>query len=331
MIIETRISLFLVLIVAALSTWPATAESREMIFGISDTGSEAQFHRQNKALGQKITGLQTFHPWGNSLRQAGPRWRRLGVRPMLHISTRDDRTGREILTPHDIARGAGDDYLLSLNRQIANLGQMIWVRPLGEANRRINLYAPVNPNGRRRGWRHSTFQYIRAFRRISIIVKAGSRQVANQRLRRAQLNRVQAPGIFAKPRVKIVWSPLPGHPGLANNDPVYFWPGPAHVDIVATSFFSAWSAPAPLNRFYRLFNFGKPFIIAEWGLNSDDPRFVRQIFAWCRQNRRCRGHFFYRGYRGDRFDFRYHRRSQSETKRRLGLGPYASWRQPQTG
>ena len=92
-------------------------------FGVSDRGSVAEFKEFAGFVEKHPAVLQTFHPWGNSLKQALPRWQAVNVRPMLHISTQDDETLEELITPKAIARGRGDNYLLRLNRVLARAAQ----------------------------------------------------------------------------------------------------------------------------------------------------------------------------------------------------------------
>ena len=71
-----------------------------IFFGVSDRGTAAEFNEFADFVGKHPAVLQTFHPWGNSLNQAlrplaGNRQRR----PILHISTADDQTLAELITP----------------------------------------------------------------------------------------------------------------------------------------------------------------------------------------------------------------------------------------
>ena len=76
--------------------------------GVSDTGSVIDFNDFAETTGKHPAVLQTFHPWGNGLDLAYKRWQNAEVRPMLHISTADDETREELITPKEIARGLGD-------------------------------------------------------------------------------------------------------------------------------------------------------------------------------------------------------------------------------
>src|SRR4051812_14529356 len=106
---------------AAVAAAPAAAISLvppqpNVFFGVSDRGTTQEFDEFAELLGGKHPALlETFHPWGNSLNAAYERWRETGTRPILHISAADDQNLAELITPEQVALGAGDDYLLQLN------------------------------------------------------------------------------------------------------------------------------------------------------------------------------------------------------------------------
>ena len=63
-----------------------------------------------------------------------------------------------------------------------------YIRPLGEPNRCLNVWAAYDCAGEPRDAAHSPRQYIRAFRRIYVIVHGGGkRSVIDTRLRKAGL------------------------------------------------------------------------------------------------------------------------------------------------
>src|SRR3954471_22004061 len=114
---------------AALSLVPPKPD---VFLGVSDRGTTTEFNEFAELTGKHPALLETFHPWGNSLNEAYERWRETGTRPILHISTADDQTLAEIITPEQIALGAGDDYLLQLNQFFTERGLPAYIRPLGE-------------------------------------------------------------------------------------------------------------------------------------------------------------------------------------------------------
>ena len=74
-------------------------------------------------------------------------WRETATRPILHISTADDKTLQELITPEQIALGGGDDYLLQINSFFAKRGLRAYIRPLGEPNRCLNPWTAVDCDG----------------------------------------------------------------------------------------------------------------------------------------------------------------------------------------
>src|SRR5690242_6186728 len=93
-----------------------------VLFGVSDRGTTTEFNEFAALLDKHPALLETFHPWGNSLNEAYERWRETATRPILHISTADDQTLQEMITPEQIALGGGDNYLLQLNDFFATHG-----------------------------------------------------------------------------------------------------------------------------------------------------------------------------------------------------------------
>src|SRR5690606_31727423 len=120
-----------------------------------------------EATGKHPAVLQTFHPWGNGLNLAFRRWQNAEVMPMLHISTADDETRAELITPRAIARGERGSYLIEINRFFSEKNQRAFIRPLGEPNRSLNPYTAVTCSGQRRGAEHTNSWYRKAFQRIA--------------------------------------------------------------------------------------------------------------------------------------------------------------------
>src|SRR4051794_3366353 len=187
-----------------------------VFLGVSDRGSTAEFNEFAALTGKHPALLQTFHPWGNSLNAAYERWRETGTRPVLAISTADDQTLAELMTPEQIALGAGDDYLLQLNDFFAKRGLPAYVRPLGEPNRCLNAWSAIDCEGKQKGGEHTAGWYKQAFRRIVTIVRGGGSleqiDAALAALSLPPLNRAKGPNPTSLPPapVSVVWSPLPG-------------------------------------------------------------------------------------------------------------------------
>ncbi|MDQ2621980.1 MAG: hypothetical protein M3Y45_02965, partial [Actinomycetota bacterium] len=69
---------------------------KKVFLGVTDTGDAAGFRDFARTVGKHPPVIQTFHPWGNSLHKAMPRWRSVHARPMLHVTTRADN-GTELI------------------------------------------------------------------------------------------------------------------------------------------------------------------------------------------------------------------------------------------
>lgn len=322
---------------------PAT----EAYLGVTDTGEVAGFRSFAGAVGKHPALIETYHPWGNSLHQAIPRWEAVRARPILHISTVEG-DGHEVITPRGIALGKGDEYLLRLNRSFARHGFPAYVRPLGEPNRCLNAYAGVDCAGSRRPSRYSPKWYRRAFRRIYLLLHGGERRYEiNRRLERLGLPGIRRDG-GREPRelprapVAVIWSPLSaGSPSVAINRPAHYFPGSRYTDWVGTDFYSRYGRWADLARFYRRFakRLGKPFALTEWGLwGADRPSFVRRVFRFARSHRHTRMLVYYQDF-GSANPFRIQNFPASLTvmRRRIssprfpGLAPHAPHPKPQTG
>jgi hypothetical protein len=276
----------------------------DVFLGVSDRGSTQEFNEFAEFTGKHPALLQTFHPWGNSLNAAYERWRETATRPILAISTADDQTLSEIITPEQIALGGGDDYLLQLNDFFAKRGLPAYIRPLGEPNRCLNLWSAVNCDGSQKGGEHTTGWYKQAFRRIAAIVRGGQTlegiDATLAEIGLPPLNRTKGPNPESLPAapVSIVWSPLPGgSPRVKGNFPGNYWPGSRWVDWVGTDFYSQYPVWEDLGRFYAGKQWkGKPVAITEWAVSAiDEPRFVKQLIAWIVKRSRVRMLVYYSG------------------------------------
>ena len=299
-------------VVAALGLFATPAGAMSLVppkpsvlFGVSDRGTTTDFNEFAGLMAKHPALLETFHPWGNSLNAAYERWRETATRPILHISTADDQTLQELITPAQIALGYGDNYLLQLNDFFSKHGLPAYIRPLGEPNRCLNPWTAVNCNGTQRGGEHTTGWYKQAFRRISLIVKGGlTLEQVNATLAEIGLppvNRTKGapPPVLPAAPVAIIWSPLPGgSPRVKGNFPGNYWPGSRWVDWVGTDFYSQYPVWNDLNRFYAGKQWKrKPFAIAEWGVyGSDEPRFAKQLVSWTAKRQRVRMFVYYTGF-----------------------------------
>jgi hypothetical protein len=332
--------LLLATVVAALGTGQAAAMSLvppkpSVFLGVSDRGSTQEFNEFAEFTAKHPALLQTFHPWGNSLNAAFERWRETGTRPILAISTADDQTLAEIITPQQIALGYGDDYLLQLNDFFAKKGLPAYIRPLGEPNRCLNLWSAVNCDGSQKGGEHSTGWYKQAFRRIAAIVRGGQTlegiNLTLAEIGLPPLNRTKGPNPETLPAapVSMIWSPLPGgSPRVKGNFPGNYWPGSRWVDWVGTDFYSQYPVWKDLNRFYTGKQWkGKPVAVTEWAVSAiDEPRFVKQLIAWIVKRQRVRMLVYYDGVGpGDQYDLNLYPRTANTLRLKIRRANFLSY------
>jgi hypothetical protein len=335
--------LALALLFAALPAAQASALSLappkpDVLLGVSDRGTSLEFNEFAAFTGKHPALLETFHPWGNSLNEAYERWRETATRPILHISTADDQTLAELITPEQIALGAGDDYLLQLNDFFATHGLPAYIRPLGEPNRCLNAWSAVNCDGTQKGGEHTAYWYKQAFRRIAAIVRGGLTleqiDLTLAEIGLPPLRRTKGPPPVSLPAapVSIVWSPLPGgSPRVKGNFPGNYWPGSRWVDWAGTDFYSQYPVWKDLQRFYEGKQWKrKPMALTEWAVSgTDDPRFVKQLIAWTVKRPRVRMLVYYAGFdRGNPYDLTLYPRTSNTLRlklRRANFLPYAEY------
>jgi hypothetical protein len=278
-------------------------EQGKVFFGVSDTGVTSQFTEFSELIGKHPPVIETFRAWGDDLTGSVNRWQKAEARPILHISTADPHDGHELIDPRQIANGYGDGYLISLNYLFWSRGIRAYVRPLGEPNRCLNVYASYDCAGNLRGAQHRPFWYRQAFRRIYIVLHGGGKIAKiDARLARAGLPPLReegAPLPTGLPRapIAVIWSPLPvGSPEVRWNRPGRFYPGRAYTDWSGTDFYSAYPNWKALTAMYESYP-RQPFVLTEWGLDGvDDPAFVQRLFGWVRRHPRTRMLVYYQDF-----------------------------------
>ena len=283
----------------------------KLFFGVTDTGEASGFESFAEAVGAHPAVIETYHPFGNSLHLALPRWEQVHARPMLHISTAAGSDRHEVITPKGIARGEGDDYLLRLNRSFAQHRMPAYVRPLGEPNRCLNPYTAVRCDGSERGGRHTTHWYKQAFRRMYLILHGGkTRRTLNRKLHKLHLPGLRRkhgrePDLLPRAPVSVIWSPLPsGSPSLRRNSAEAYFPGNRYIDWIGADIYSRYTDFGGLTRLCHRYGRRKPFAITEFGLwGADDPGFIRHLLRWVRSHRRTRMLVYYQDF-GSRNPFR---------------------------
>ncbi len=272
---------------------------KQVWFGVSDTGNMADFGHFSDSVDKHPAVIESFRTWGSEFPDSIQRWETARARPMIHITTADNNDGHELITLAQIAAGAGDGYLVRLNNLFAAKQMRAYVRPLGEPNRCLNVYAAYDCEGNPRNPEDSAAEYRRAFRRIYVIVHGGGKKATiDRRLAEAGLPPLRDDvGGLPKAPVAIVWSPLPsGSPTVPQNRPRHFYPGSRWVDWAGTDFYSGYPEWKSLTGLYRRYS-NKPFAITEWGVeNGDDPSFVGSLFTWVKRHPRTKMLVYYQDF-----------------------------------
>jgi len=272
---------------------------KKIFFGISDTGDPADFGRFSEDLNKHPALIETFRTWGSDFPESIERWQEARARPVLHFTTADNDDGHELISPRAIAQGYGDEYLIRLNRLFWEKKMAAYVRPLGEPNRCLNVYASYDCAGNLRDAAHRPRWYKLAFRRMFVILHGGGkRREINRRLAEAGVPalRSEQSGLPRAP-IAVLWSTLPaGSPTVPQNRPRHFYPGDEWVDWVGTDFYSDNQDWKSLNGMYRRFS-SKPFALPEFGVSSgDDPAYMRRLMGWVRGHRRCKMLVYYQDF-----------------------------------
>jgi hypothetical protein len=283
-----------------------------------------------RMVGKHPAVFETYMTWNTPTGWLANPDRGFRARLALHISTSPGYGEPAVISPMGIALGDSDPFLISLGRDLARSGRVVYVRLMAEMNGYWNAYAPFDANGVSRGIADSSHFYVQAWRRSVLIVRGGPVSVIDRRLRALGLppvGGVPAGKRLARPRVAFVWDPqTEGSPDVAGNAPGDFWPGAAYVDWVATDFYADYPNFALMDRLYADFR-GKPFAISEWGLwDRDDPSFVSAFLAWGRAHARVRMFLYFQGFQpGGPFDLDRYPRSRAVLKAGLRSARYLAY------
>ncbi|HET7445729.1 MAG TPA: hypothetical protein VFJ57_13840 [Solirubrobacterales bacterium] len=303
--IAAVLALLALAMLAAATAAPAHAgllepRGKRVWFGVSDTGDPAAFGQFSTAVSHHPAVIESFRTWGSDFPESIVRWQTARARPLIHITTADSNDGHELISPQGIAEGGGDEYLLRLNKLFWSKQMRAYIRPLGEPNRCLNVYAAYDCEGNPTDAAHRPRWYKLAFRRIYILIHGGGKRAKiNERLAEAGLPplTVPAPGLPKAP-VAIVWSPLPaGSPTTPQNRPRNYWPGSRWVDWAGTDFYAGYPEWKALTGLYHRYAGKKPFAITEWGVESgDDPAFVSRLFTWVQRHPRTKMLVYYQDF-----------------------------------
>jgi hypothetical protein len=268
-------------------------------FGVSDTGNPANFGEFSNSVDKHPAVIESFRTWGAEFPDSIRRWQTARARPMIHITTADPKDGHELISLAQIAAGQGDEYLIRLNKLFAAKHMRAYVRPLGEPNRCLNVYAAYDCAGNPREAADSTRYYRRAFRRIYVIVHGGGKRAQiDTRLQEAGLPPLQSDVAgLPKAPVEVIWSPLPaGSPTVPHNRPRFYYPGSKWVDWAGTDFYADNQDWKALYGLYRRYS-DKPFAITEWSVDTgDDSAYVRKLMTWVDHHRRTKMLVYYQDF-----------------------------------
>ena len=313
----------------------------DVLLGASDRGSTEGFNLFAELTGKHPALMETFLGWGNSVNKAYERWRETQTRPVVAIATSNAQTLEEIITPEQIALGAGDDYLLQLNNFFAVHQLPAYIRPLGEPNRCLNAWAGVECDGTLKTGEHSAFWYKEAFRRIVAIVRGGQTlegiNATLAELGLPPLNRTkgEAPTALPVAPVSIIWSPLPaGSPRVKGNFPGNYWPGSKWVDWVGTDFYAKYPVWDDLERFYEGAQWkNKPVAITEWAMQeNDEPQFVKQLISWVVTHKRVQMLTYYQGFgQGNTYELGLYPRSTNMLRKKIRRANFLSYAEYNAG
>jgi hypothetical protein len=279
-------------------------------------------HRMHNQTNQVSDVRLRFTGWGGGWRWVG-QWQAFFFdrpTPVMSFGTHG-HYGNEAITPRAIARGRGDNYLVAMNKAIADYGKPVYIRPMAEMNGYWNFYCAFNSNGTSRGRSHSTKSFKQAFRRLYTILHGGDVATINARLDRLNLRRVQTSkrtlADLPVSMLKMVWNPQGfGSPDIPANSAQAYYPGDAYVDVVADDVYDQggryeYGAMVDLYRAHP----SKPFALGEFGLwGLDDPGFIKAIGTFMKNHARMEFAVYYNSARGSVFDLNDKSRSRQAYK-----------------
>ena len=299
----------------ALALAPVAA-ARPLLGVYGNAGHFAAVTGQHGSTAHMYLGWGQGQTWGSGFDAI---FGKLGTAPLVSITTFRWPTGASVLTPRQIAMGAGDSYLEALNAAIARAGRdVFYIRPLGEMTGWWNPWCAYTRDGRPKGAAYSTRTYRKAFARMYLILHGGTAAQLN-----ARLSRLGLPGIGTdlsvnpSPRLRVIWgAQAHGDPQVPGNQPQAYYPGDAYVDVVGDDPYDLGSVDwGAIERFYRAHP-RKGFAFPEWGLRGiDDPAFVTHMASFVRSHGRVELLSFYNGKTGGVYDLASKPRSRAAYRR----------------
>jgi hypothetical protein len=230
----------------------------------------------------------------------------IGPVPMIALNT-GSYGAAQTATSRGIALGQNDRFLFQLNAVVARWpGTRFYVRPFPEMNAHWSGTSAYNRDGTRRDAAHSTQWTRKAFARITVVLRGGTRDMVSASLAKLGLPGIAADLPLTTPKLRVVWNPQGfGAPDVAGNSAQAYYPGDAYVDVVGDDLYdmpghgATWSAAQKLYEAYP----SKPFAFPEFGLwGFDDPQFIRDMAKWVRQHRRVEFVSYFSGRPGSIWD-----------------------------
>jgi hypothetical protein len=240
-----------------------------------------------RAVGKHPAVYQEFVAWGQYLPGITQDAITARARMMIHITT--GYGSSEAITPAGIASGRGDAWLIGLQQAIFQSHNITYIRLMAEMNNANNFYCAYNTDGSPRDAAHSTTQFKRAWKRVTLIMRGGSLARIDAQLHRLGMPALHASHDLPKPKIAMLWVPMvAGGPDVPGNEPNAYWPGGGYVDWVGTDFYSKFPNWSGLEQFYGLHPH-EPFVFGEYALwGADGPGFINQLFGWIGSHSRTR-------------------------------------------
>jgi hypothetical protein len=284
-------------------------------------GAVADFTAQS---GKHPAVFQYFVNWRSQPRDLGfverlvTQTQAAGSRTALAVTTNDTP-----LTPRAIARGEGDGFLVGLNAIMArHPAAPTYVRLLSEMNNGANSYAAYDERGRSRGRAFTPGQFVRAWRRATLVLRGGGVPAIDAKLARLHLPPVRtSAAALPRPPVSMQWVPLTGgNPEVARNDPARWWPGSRYADWVGTTWYSLFTRSGAFAHFMDRRPWrSKPFVFGEYGVwGAESPAFIGRFFGFVGAHRRVRMISYYQSaLLKPAFRLSSHPRSRAALRRRL--------------
>jgi hypothetical protein len=208
----------LVVAAAITAALPAPAAHAGVILGVH--GNAPRFASQTGQQSQIGLTFVSFAQ-GNVLARVAAA---IGPVPMIALNT-GSYGAAQTATSRGIALGQNDQFLFQLSAVVARWpGTRFYVRPFPEMNAHWSGTSAYNRDGTRRDAAHSTQWTRKAFARIAVVLRGGTRDVVN-----ASLAKLGMPGIAADlpvttPKLRMVWNPqgFGAHDVAGNSAQAYY-------------------------------------------------------------------------------------------------------------